>query len=137
MDSAPESSGAKPGKYADWPSREGIVYFIGAGQPTVAVKIGLTQKGTIEQRLRSIQCANHEPLELLGYLGPALMPEIEGLEKHLHTQFKTHQRIIDGNVGHEWFTASAALLTFIKENTKQPEENGFPRSVARVCAGVG
>jgi hypothetical protein len=122
-----------PRKYADWPTRKGVVYFIGAGQPVVAIKIGLTQEGTIERRLRSIQCSNHEPLELLGFIGPKLMPEVEQEEKRLHTLFAPHQRIHDGNVGHEWFTATDKLRTFIEQNTTPPEQAGLPRSVAKVA----
>ena len=121
-----------PRKYADWSLRKGVVYFIGAGRPTIAIKIGLTQEGTIERRLRSIQCSNHEPLELLGFIGPELMPKIEREEKCLHTRFARYQRIVDGNVGHEWFTAADDLLTFIAQNCKRPEECGLTRSVAKL-----
>jgi hypothetical protein len=125
---------SKPGKYADWPFRKGVVYFIGAGKPTIAVKIGLTQKETIEQRFRAIQCSNHEPLELLGLIGPALMSEVEGMEKRLHTTFKSSQLIMDGNVGHEWFRATDELLAYIEQHTQKPEKFGLPTSVAKIAA---
>jgi|SRR5579862_1703618 len=117
-----------------WPFRKGVVYFIGAGKPTIAVKIGLTQEGTVEQRLRAIQCSNHEPLELLGFIGPALMPEVENTEKRLHTTFKESQLIIDGNVGHEWFRATEELLTYIEQHSQKPENFGLPTSVAKISA---
>lgn len=124
-----------PRKYADWPFRKGVVYFIGAGRrPVIAVKIGLTQEGTIERRLRSIQCSNHEPLELLGLIGPEPMTEVEREEKRLHMLFAPYQRIMDGNVGHEWFTATDDLLAFVKQNTRPPEQFGLPRSVAKLVA---
>jgi hypothetical protein len=51
-----------------WWSRPGAVYFIGAGRPLIAIKIGVTQQDKIGRRLRAIQCDNHEPVELLGAL---------------------------------------------------------------------
>ncbi len=127
-------------KYSsEWYSKAGVVYFIGAGRPPVAIKIGVTQKSKVRQRLRAIQCDNHEPVELLGVLpftkGKKPLLNAERRERSLHTQFASHQRIVDGCVGHEWFTAGADLLAFIAAHAIPPERLELPRSVAKVAAG--
>ena len=129
-----------PHKFADFYSRQGVVYFIGAGKldkldkPPIAIKIGLTQASTVERRLRSLQCSNHEPLELLGLIGPKLMLEAEREEQALHIRFAHLQRIVNGNVGHEWFTAAPDLLGYITQYAVPPEKIGYRRSVARIAA---
>ena len=45
-----DKSEIAPSKYADWPTRQAVVYFVGAGQPVIAVKIGLTQASTDSPR---------------------------------------------------------------------------------------
>ncbi|MDE2134256.1 MAG: GIY-YIG nuclease family protein [Alphaproteobacteria bacterium] len=124
-------------KYASpWYAKAGVVYFIGAGRPLIAVKIGVTQKDKVKQRLRAIQCDNHEPVELLGILsfddGDKPLLQAERRERSLHTQFAAYQRIADGYVGHEWFSAAPELVAFIAEHTTAPEQLGYPRSVANI-----
>jgi hypothetical protein len=121
-----------------WYAKPGAVYFIGAGHPPIAVKIGVTQKAKVKQRLRAIQCDNHEPVELLGVhifeSGDKPLLQAECKEQELHKKFAAYQRIIDGHVGHEWFTAASELLKYIDEHTTSPEQLGYPRSLAYIRA---
>lgn len=123
--------------YADWPSKPGAVYFIGAGRPTIAIKIGVTQRDKVGRRLREIQCNNHEPVEVLGLIlfeeGNTPLLEAEKREHLLHGLFARHQQIVDGNVGHEWFTAASEILDYIAEHAIAPEQVGSPRSVAKIA----
>jgi hypothetical protein len=64
-----EATPAKPEKFSSpWYSKPGLLYFIAAGRPPVAIKIGVTQATTMKTRLKAIQSANHEPVELLGVI---------------------------------------------------------------------
>lgn len=120
---------------SDWYSKPGVVYFIAAGQPFKAVKIGVTQKAKVEQRLRAIQCDNHEPVELLGVLvfdrDGKTVRDAEQMEQRLHGEFAAFQLIQDGRVGHEWFKAENALLSYIQANATPPEKMGFRRTFAK------
>lgn len=118
-----------------WYSKPGVVYFIAAGRPFRAVKIGVTQKAKVKQRLRAIQCDNHEPVELIGVLlfddGEKPLREAEKREQELHQEFQDFQLIQDGHVGHEWFRADQALLAYIQTHAVPPEQIRFPRTVAK------
>lgn len=122
---APERS---PKFSSRWYSKAGAVYFIGAGLPLVAIKIGVTQKDKVKKRLRAIQCDNHEPVKLLGVVlfddGEKPLLRAERHEHALHTQFALHQRITGGSAGHEWFAAAPELLAYIAENAVPPEAIG-------------
>ncbi len=125
-------------KYSSpWWFKPGAVYFIGAGRPLVAIKIGVTQRDKIGHRLRAIQCDNHEPVELLGAIifekGPKPLLEAERHEQSLHRQFRQHQRIVDGSVGHEWFAAADEILNYIARHALPPDKVGSLRSVARMA----
>ena len=102
---------------SEWYSKPGVVYFIAAGSPPVAIKIGVTQRAKLPQRLRQIQSSNHEPISLLGIIifdGEAKpLLHAERRERDLHRQFAKYQRIADGKVGHEWFSAGPELLAYI------------------------
>lgn len=102
---------------SEWYSKPGVVYFIAAGSPPVAIKIGVTQRAKLPQRLRQIQSSNHETISLLGTITfdgdekPLLRAERK--ERDLHRQFAKYQKIADGKVGHEWFSAGPELLDYI------------------------
>lgn len=122
-------------KYSSkWYSDSGIIYFVAAGSPPVAIKIGVTKPDGIVRRLRGIQSSNHELIELLGVIlfdkGDKPMLQAERKEQELHKQFSHLQRIVDGNVGHEWFTTVPELLSFVATTAVPPEQLGFPRSVS-------
>lgn len=122
-------------KYSSpWYSGAGVIYFIAAGSPPVAIKIGVAKRDGVVRRLRGIQSSNHELIELLGILpfeeGDKPLLQAERREQELHKQFAHLQRIVDGNVGHEWFTAAPELLSFIKTTAVLPEKFCFPRCVS-------
>ena len=117
----------------EWWAKEAVVYFIGAGRPLIAVKIGVSAWATMARRLRSLQSSNHEPLELLGVIafreGQYPMQAAERREWELHEKFIALQRAAPDQCGHEWFTASAELLAFINANSRRPEVHKFPRTL--------
>ena len=119
----------------EWEDSLGVVYFLAAGKPYRAIKIGVTKKESIEKRLRHIQSANHELIEVLGFIvfencnKPMLRAELK--EKELHKKFSHLQRFEAGWVGSEWFTADKEMLEYIKENTIPPEELSVDRTVAK------
>lgn len=121
-----------------WWAREAVVYFIAAGAPAVAIKIGVTGLRSVRSRLGALQSANHEPIELLGVLAfrdlPLPMKRAEDLERELHERFRRLQRAPEGTRGYEWFTAAPELIEFIAQRTVRPESLGLPRC-ARAAAG--
>jgi len=121
---------------SNWENSPGVVYFMAAGRPYVAIKIGVTTKETIQQRLRHIQSANHELIEILGFIifenGQKPMLQAEAKEKELHKKFHNLQRFESGWVGSEWFTADSTLIEYIEKNTVPPEKIGALRTVAKV-----
>lgn len=126
----------KPEKYSSpWYAKPGYLYFIAAGNPPIAIKIGVSQQTTIRSRLKNIQSANHEPVALLGVIKfeavdkPLL--QAERAERELHLKFAESQRLVDWSVGYEWFTSSKELLAYISEHTTPPEALGLPRTLAR------
>ncbi|HSZ11298.1 MAG TPA: GIY-YIG nuclease family protein [Rhizomicrobium sp.] len=129
------------GKFADFYSRKGVVYFLGVGRPhPVAIKIGITQKTKVafKNRLHGIQGDNHMPVDVLGVIvfdeGPTPMKAAERREQDLHKQFK-HLRIFEDNTpGHEWFTAAPDLLDYIAPYKALPE--GWPRSLAKIATSA-
>jgi hypothetical protein len=116
-----------------WDQRPGVVYFFGAGDPPVAIKIGMTTRilgqrdlrQSISFRHKQIQSANHETIRLLGIIcfddGDSPAGNAQRLEQELHIRFKEQQRFEDNTPGHEWFTPVPALLNFIRDKTKRPE----------------
>ncbi len=124
-----------------WERSQGYVYFIGAGNPPAAIKIGVTKAGAFPGRLRSHQSSNHEPLRVLGVIrspdGERPMAEAMRLEGELHSRFAHIQRFEKGWVGSEWFNAAPELLAFIEKHTRPPGELGLPESIARPGPGLG
>ena len=119
----------------NWENSPGVVYFIAAGNPYLAIKIGVTTKETIQQRLRHLQSANHELLEILGFIvfenGHKPMLQAEAKEKELHKKFHNLQRFEQGWVGSEWFTAEKSLIDYIGKNTVSPKEIGIQRVIGK------
>lgn len=77
----------------------GYVYFIQS--QSGHIKIGYAKD--VVARLAALQCANPEPLTLIG-----TVPGTRGLEVALHKRFAAHRLL------GEWFTANADILQFIK-----------------------
>lgn len=124
-----------------WWASPGIVYFLGVGEPTVAVKIGmlaiterLTLGSAMCRRLSQIQTSNHEPVQVLGII-QFLTEEFptrsaEARERELHIEFAHLARFKPGTKGAEWFNSSPGLLAKIAAISKTPEALGIPRSIA-------
>lgn len=132
-----DATSVKPEKFSSpWYSKPGFLYFIAAGRPPVAIKIGVTQATTMKTRLKAIQSANHEPVELLGVIrfdsGEKPLLQAEGAERELHKRFVASQRLVDWTVGYEWFTTSQELLDYIAAHAIPPEQIGLPRSLAQI-----
>jgi hypothetical protein len=115
----------------EWWAKDAVVYFIAAGNPPVAVKIGVTTWATVAKRLGALQSSNHEPLELLGVIVFRGMPQpmkvAEDRERELHDNFRRLQRTKEGKRGYEWFTANDELLTYIEKNAERPEKYKLPQ----------
>ena len=112
----------------DWLRSPGFVYFIGAGTPPIAVKIGVTKKDKLKDRIREHQGSNHETLSFLGVV-PFLdseypMKDAEAHEQELHKKFVRFQR--RKGAGQEWFTADHELLDYIDKNTTPISESDVP-----------
>jgi hypothetical protein len=125
-----------PSKFASaWYRCPGIVYFFGAGNPAVAIKIGVTAitTGKLEARIRRrqehIQSANHEIIELLGIIRCFDMIVAEERERELHIKFAMLQRFKAHTRGAEWFTPAPELLDYIRDNAETPEALAVPRTI--------
>ncbi len=130
---------------SQWYRRPAVVYFFGAGDPPVAVKIGMTTsipdtrdlKQSIRLRHEQIQSANHETIQLLGLIcfdhNKSEFPsrDAEDLEQHLHRKFGEQQRFERRTRGAEWFTSTKELADFIRENSKSPEDLEIPAVIGR------
>jgi hypothetical protein len=121
-----------------WYKLPGIVYFFKAGNAikigVAAVTKGKTFQDAVTRRMKQIQSANHELVELLGVISfeegdtPTLLAET--LERELHNRFAWSLRFKQHTIGAEWFTSSESLLSYISENAKAPEVLGLPRTIA-------
>jgi hypothetical protein len=123
-----------------WERSPGYVYFIGASNPVVAVKIGISTQKDIGRRLSTHQGSNHEPLSILGILpieiGERPMLSAEKLERQLHKKFAHLQRFKNGWAGSEWFTAAPELMDFIEKECLTPEKRLLKRSIAKPGPGL-
>ena len=123
-----------------WYSKPGFVYFIGAGDPLKAIKIGVTLASGFKSRLRSHQSSNHEPLRVLGIIdftaSDKNMRLAEELERTLHNQFAAHQRFQPSWVGSEWFNPHSDILEYIAANCTSCAVLGLPESVAKHGPGL-
>ena len=129
-----------------WWACPGVVYFLGVGNPVVAVKIGMlaitsqfTLASAVRRRLSQIQTSNHEPVQVLGLKpfksGAFPTREAEILERQLHIEFAHSARFRPGSKGSEWFHSSPQLLQRIAELSVLPEQLNIPRCIA-VVAGA-
>ena len=123
-----------------WWSCPGVVYFLAAAEPPVAVKIGVAAqtgkrslRAVVVRRLSQIQSSNHEPVQLLGVIpfteGEYPMRDAEARERELHGEFSQLQRFKSYSRGAEWFTVSPELLARIDQIATPPEELDLPRTV--------
>ena len=130
-----------------WWSCPGVVYFLGVGQPTSAVKIGMlaiTEKLSIQsavaRRVGHMQTSNHEPIEVLGIIlfsdcdFPTRAAEIK--ERELHIKYARLARFKPGTKGAEWFNCSPELLDEIRAIGSPPESIGLPRCYAALATPV-
>ena len=120
-----------------WEQSPGYVYFIAAGDPIVAIKIGVTKQKGMKQRLGSHQSSNHVPLRILAVIPfegmERPMVEAEKKEKELHKKFAHLQRFQSGWVGSEWFTVSDELLKEIDKIGTKPSELGIKDTIASIA----
>ena len=100
-----------------WERSPGFVYFMAAGdeaQP-IAVKIGVTKKDRLKNRVSEHQGSNHETLRLLGVIpfqdSEKPMKDAEDYEEDFIQKFKRFQ-LREGR-GREWFEATPELLDCI------------------------
>lgn len=97
--------------------KSGLLYFIGAGSPPEAVKIGVATNQRLLGRLRAVHSTNHRDPVLLGVvpftIGAMPMLEAERYERELHHYFGAIQLRKAGTIGAEWFAATPELLEFI------------------------
>ena len=130
----------KPTFTDPWYSKPGFVYFIGAGSPPKAIKIGVTIATGFTNRLRHHQSSNHEPLRVLGIIAftkeGQSMRAAEQLERQLHKQFAAHQRFQDTWVGSEWFNAHEEILSYIKAHAVPCSTLGLIECVAKHGPGL-
>ena len=86
-----------------WERRPGVVYFITASSPPVAVKIGVASQKSLQKRLSEHQGSNHEVLKLIGAIrfeeGERPMKSAESHEKELHKLFDHLRRFKNGTPG--------------------------------------
>ena len=119
-----------------WWRQRAIVYFIAAGNPPIAIKIGVTQWQSAKKRIGACQTGNHEALRLIGIHrfieGDFPLKSAEDKERELHHIFRKWQRFPEGTRGHEWFTASEELIDYIRSHADQPTEHGFTTYVSEM-----
>jgi hypothetical protein len=120
-----------------WSSSPSVIYFFAAGSPPSAVKIGVTTRATLLDRMKITQTHNHEPIELLGVIrfdeGECPTRDAEDQERLLHLKFAHLLRFKPGTRGAEWFSVSPELLQLIEETAITPETMSFQRFV---CTSV-
>jgi hypothetical protein len=118
----------------EWERSQGAIYFLAAGSPPIAIKIGTCKLHEVKKRILTIQGMNHEVLEVLGIIPfadgerPRAQADIE--EAALHRRFAETSRFNGAGRSSEWFYPSEELLAYITDSTRKPEEFGIPKSVA-------
>src|SRR5437868_601225 len=128
-----------------WWKNPGVIYFIAAGEPPAAIKIGMAaitsnrgMDATIVRRLSQIQSSNHERVRLLGVIqftdGPYPTRDAEGKERELHTEFGHLRRFAEYSRGAEWFNAAPELLARIEQIATKPEGLQLPEFFNSPCA---
>lgn len=116
-----------------WWRAPGVVYFLAAGSPPTAIKIGVTTRATVRTRMEKTQTHNHEPIELLGVIpfdkGEFPLRDAEDQERLLLIRFAPLHRFKPHSRGAEWLTTSPELLRLVAETSIPPETLGLPRFV--------
>lgn len=121
-----------------WWRNPGVIYFVAAGDPPVAVKIGMAAitgkrslHDTVVRRLSQIQSSNHELIRLLGVIhftqGEHPTRDADARERELHNEFKHLCRFKAYSRGAEWFSPSPDLLSRIEQIATPPEALDLPR----------
>jgi hypothetical protein len=127
-----------------WWACPGLLYFLGVGEPVVAVKIGmlavtpkLDTRMAMTRRLAAIQSCNHELVRVLGVVvrndGPHPTKDTEDHERALHLEFQQCSLFSANTRGAEWFRATPEVLARIKASSRLPAEAGIPESVATLA----
>jgi hypothetical protein len=128
----PSKESSNPSQLTWWRS-PGVIYFIAAGSPPSAIKIGVTTRATLLERMKKTQTHNHEPIELLGVIrfndGEYPTRDAEDQQRLLHLKFAHLLRFKPGTRGAEWFSVSPELLRVIEETAITPEVLGVQRFV--------
>ena len=123
-----------------WWKNPGVIYFIAAGEPPVAIKIGIAAitgnrdlRATIVRRLSQIQSSNHERIRLLGVIqfthdtyGECPTWYADAKERELHNEFEHLCRFAVYTRGAEWFNPSSELLVRIEQIATKPEALHLP-----------
>ena len=135
-----------PGTVAWW-KNPGVIYFIAAGEPPIAIKIGMAAitgnrdlRATIVRRLSQIQSSNHEHIRLLGVIhfthatyGLYPTRDADAKERELHNEFEHLCRFVAYTRGAEWFNPAPELLARIEQIATKPEALQLPRSFPSVA----
>lgn len=99
-----------------WEQSPGYVYFIAAGDPAAAIKIGISTEVAFKRRFKTIQGSNHERLKCLGLIPFPTMNEAQHRENKLHEGFEQFRRRPKGAAGHEWFITDQEIFDYIDTN---------------------
>ena len=124
-----------------WERKAGYVYFIAAGDPPEAIKIGISTVDDIKRRLSTIQSSNHVPLRIIGLVRfegvvrPMLAAQQR--ERELHELFRQAQRMRNGWTGCEWFNPTPELLALISDEAQPPSRFGVEATAAKLGPGLG
>ena len=135
---------ASPSTVAWW-SNPGVIYFIAAGDPPVAIKIGMAAvtgnqdlRATVTRRLSQIQSSNHELIHLLGVMcfteGTHPTRDADAKERELHIEFEHLRRFEAYTRGAEWFNPSPELLARIEQIATKPDALRLPRFFSAVLS---
>lgn len=128
-----------------WWRCQGVVYFLGVGDPISAIKIGMLAvtetfnfQTAVMRRVGQMQTSNHEPIQILGIIqfSESEFPTrtAEATERELHLKYAHLARFRPGTKGSEWFNCSAELLEEISNISVLPETLGIPRCIAALSA---
>lgn len=137
---------AAPSTQAWW-GCHGLVYFLGVGEPLLAIKIGMlaVTKGNelpsaLRKRLESIQSSNHELVYVIGLVhfaeGKHPTRDAEELERALHIEFKHLARFKPNTRGAEWFNPGTDLVARISSLAQPHTAFNVPRTVGSLIASL-
>jgi hypothetical protein len=126
-DSGGKSQAIVPERFSSpWYSRDAVIYFLAAGNPPKAIKIGMTGRKDLGRRMLTIQGSNHERISLLKAIefvgGDKPAKRAENEERKLHIKFASLQRSKRGLVGSEWFNWQEPLISFVNGLPPLPDD---------------